>query len=185
MRIAPVLPAQLIRMALGCTVAACFHSVAQAQAVMPEGTKGWWFSKPGISEGSWGYVGDPTTACTLTAKNHFDTPLVRIEKVDEATSPTYYCFYKHFWGGDIWAFAQTYFVCEIGYVATLPGTCVKRREVPRPLNCDPGKPGFGSNLPVVVASGAKFKRETDLDGLPSGAVSGFVKARKYGTGARF
>jgi hypothetical protein len=43
-------------------------------APLPEGMKGWWYYTDGPT--TQGYASNPVEACTLTAKNHYGTPLV-------------------------------------------------------------------------------------------------------------
>ncbi|MBW8899166.1 MAG: RHS repeat protein, partial [Massilia sp.] len=78
-------------------------------------------------------------------------------------------------GGVEW-FGVTHLVCEPGYHPTLEGICVKRQEPAAPLTCHSGEAGFAQGNPVIVSTGAKVQRETDLVG---GVADSLAVTRTY------
>ena len=148
-------------------------SVNAADSPLPEGTRGWWYY---IDIYHSSYAGSAEQACQLNAQNHMGTALVDMgDPVGEELHIS--CWYPHFlypsWISD---FASTHLVCEYGYRPTSEGICSKMTapEPAPPLNCTPGKAGYGVGNPVLVASGAKVQNEVDL----VGTASDFLKVER-------
>jgi RHS repeat-associated protein len=141
---------------------------------LPEGTIGWWYYTGTNAPGD--YAATPEEACRRTAKNHMGTTLVDMRPYS-ANSLLVQCKYPSFIqaGGVDW-FGLTYLACQSGYHATREGICVKRQEPAVPLACQSGQAGFAQGNPVIVSTGAKVQRETDLVG---GVTESLAVTRTY------
>jgi RHS repeat-associated protein len=155
--------AQLTATSFALSLAFAAHSIA-AEPVLPEGMKGWWYFTD--INGQARFAADPLTACTLTAQNHANAPLVAMRPMPGSNGLLMDCKYKVFLPQPDW-YGPTYLMCDTGYVARAPGVCVKRDEAPAPPSCSSECPGYAVGNPVQLASGAKVQTETDLIAGPS------------------
>lgn len=142
--------------------------LAEDDSKMPEGMVGWWHYIGGTGAKS-GFAKSPGEACTLNARNHFQSPLYFMTPVSGG-NPVYHCGYKHSWIDQVSAYSPTQLFCKAGYFPRWPGVCVKWAETPQPTSCSPSDPGNVVGNPVVVSSGAKVQAETDIPGLDRGAL---------------
>ena len=149
-----------------CAVAVATCAGAHAEETTSEGGKGWWYY---IAPNTSGYADTAAEACARSAANHWGTPLLSIRPSD-LPKPIFECFYKNPIGGRVFDYTHTQLVCDIGYTPKAPGVCVKWAEPSRPVGGGPDQPGYTCANPVAVSSGAKVQSETDLPGLPNGAL---------------
>lgn len=140
------------------------RSVFAQETGEENGVLGWTYL-PTPWTAPWGHVGDPASACSLTAWNHMDSELVDMR----AEGPfRYACKYYNLirFVGPQW-YGFTEFDCKPGYEKRAPGVCLKRIERSPPLSCSANSPGYHMGNPVIVSSGAKVQQETDFSGRES------------------
>lgn len=161
---------------------------------LPEGMVGWWYF---INVYEYGFVSDPVTACTLTAKNHHNRELLDIKPRENGSF--FDCKYLHPFQamndlkGRQW-YSFTWLQCRSGYYPRSPGVCVKNQEPPPPASCNESSPGYALGNPVTVSTGAKIQTEIDFLGTPAGALqiartyrpfSQFISGQSAGTNWSF